>query len=58
MTTEDDKQLRLWRARLQSEANNSEKLDSDELRQRVVHSFEQCASCMRYYPEIWYDSVF
>lgn len=52
---DDIAQLKAWRSRLSYEASNPERLDAANLRQRVVHSFEQCAAAMRFYPEIWAD---
>jgi hypothetical protein len=50
-------QVRGWKRRLAFESENFERLERDELRVRVRHSYEQCVACLRFYPEIWLEYV-
>lgn len=52
---EQDNLLLTWRKRCQFEASNQQRLPYQEARKRAVHTFEQCVSMMRFYPEVWYQ---
>jgi cleavage stimulation factor subunit 3 len=45
----------LWKRLLEFEKTNPQKLEPQQLENRIVFTYNQCLLCLYHYPELWYD---
>eukprot|EP01117_Protostelium_nocturnum_P000460 TRINITY_DN1052_c1_g1_i1.p1 TRINITY_DN1052_c1_g1~~TRINITY_DN1052_c1_g1_i1.p1 ORF type:complete len:662 (-),score=222.39 TRINITY_DN1052_c1_g1_i1:94-2079(-) len=51
----EEEQVSFWKRLIEHEKSNPEKLNPEDLRDRIVYTYKQCLLCLYHYPEIWID---
>lgn len=53
----EEQQKKIWRHLIAFEKRNTQRLSIEEVRQRVMFTYEQALLCLYHYPEIWYEAA-
>lgn len=53
----EEQQKKIWKHLISFEKRNTQRLPMEEVRQRVVFTYEQALLCLYHYAEIWYEAA-
>ncbi len=53
----EEQQKKIWKTLIAFEKRNTQRLSMEDVRQRVLFTYEQALLCLYHYPEIWYEAA-
>jgi cleavage stimulation factor subunit 3 len=52
----EEQQKKIWKHLISFEKRNTQRLSMEEVRQRVMFTYEQALLCLYHYPEVWFEA--